>query len=97
MVDAAYYAILGVAGFAALGWTLLSMGVIKPRDHSLHVEREKHHEHARHCIDATFEIMEAIPAVNRDNIRSHLDKGEYTRALEVAQIHHDVFHFFKNY
>jgi len=92
-----HYVVLGVAGCLALLWTLLSMGAIKLRDHSMYTEREKHIEAARHAIEETFHIIEQIPAVNRDNIRDFLDKGEFFRARDEARLHNDVYHFFKNY
>ena len=84
VLDTGYYAFLGVGAFVALSWTLLSMGIIKPRDRDLYLEKEKHLDNAKHSIEETFRIMESIPAVNRDNIRDHLEKGEFYRALEVA-------------
>lgn len=92
-----HYVVLGVAACVALLWTLVSMGAIKPRDHGMYTEREKHMDAARHAIEETYHIMENIPAVNRDNIRGFLEKGEFFRARDEARLHNDVYHFFKNY
>ena len=92
-----HYVFLGVTAFATLVWTLVSMGVIKLRDHELYVERERHIHRAVSAIEETYKIMENIPSVNRESIRGHLKNGDINQALEAAQMHHDVYHFFKRY
>jgi len=97
VLDPIHYTFLGVAAFATMIWTLVSMGVIRLRDHGLYVERERYIEDAKTKIEETFHIMEHIPAVNHSGVKEHLDNGEINKALEMAKIQHDVFHFFKNY
>lgn len=92
-----HYILLGLAGFSSIVWSLISMGVIKTRDSELYTEKERYIQQAVNSIEETYRIMESMPKVSHDNIRSFLDQGQYTKALEEARVHHDVFHFFKNY
>jgi len=96
LVEPVHYVFLGVATFTALLWTLVSMGTIKLRSNDLHIEKGKHIEGMIRSIEETYSIMESIPTVNHGKIRKHLEDGEINKALEVARVHHDVYHFFKN-
>tara|TARA_Y100000034_G_C6884383_1_gene405850 strand:- start:1784 stop:2083 length:300 start_codon:yes stop_codon:yes gene_type:complete len=97
VLEAPHYILLGVAGFFAIVWALVGMGVVKTRDHSLHKEKHAHLDNATRVIEETYRLMEHIPRENHDGIRAHLHRGEINTALESAKINHDVYHFFRDY
>jgi hypothetical protein len=97
ILEAPHYVLMGLAGFFAIVWAMLSMGVVRTRDHSLHAEKHAFTENAVKTIEATYVYLEQVPVENRDQARAHLHRGELHAALESARLNHDVFHFFKNH
>jgi len=95
--EAPHYILMGLAGFFAVVWSLISMGVVRTRDHELHTEKNAFTENAVKTIEATYTYLEKIPMANREESRAHLHRGELHRALESAKLNHDVYHFFKNH
>ena len=97
ILEAPHYVLMGLVGFFALVWSLMSMGVVRTRDHELHSEKNLFTENAVKTIEATYNYLEQIPAENRDQSRAHLHRGEIHAALDSARLNHDVYHFFKNH
>ncbi|SVC91257.1 uncharacterized protein METZ01_LOCUS344111 [marine metagenome] len=97
ILEAPHYVLMGLLGFFAIVWSLLSMGVVRTRDHDLHTEKHAFTENAIKTIETTYNYLEQIPIENRDQARAHLHRGELHAALESAQLNHDVYHFFKNH
>ena len=97
MLETTTYIFLGLIGFFAVLWAMMSMGVISTRDHNLYTEREKYIEQVVENINQTYHYLEDLPHHNRDKIKMHLDRGEVNQALDVARSYHDVYHFFRNY
>ena len=97
IITAPHFVLIAIVGFFAVVWSLVSMGVIKTRDHSLHAEKNAFINNAVKTIEATYTYLEQIPSEHRDQARAHLHRGEINNALESARINHDVYHFFRNY
>jgi hypothetical protein len=97
ILEAPHYILMGLVGFFAIVWSLLSMGVVRTRSHELHAEKHAFSENAIKTIETTYNYLEQIPIENRDQARAHLHRGELHAALESARLNHDVYHFFKNH
>lgn len=97
MLDVTTYIFLGLVGFFAMLWALMSMGVVSTRNHDLYTEKEKYIEQITANIEQAYHYLEDLPHHNRDKIRMHLDNGEVSRALDTARSYHDVYFFFRNY
>jgi len=97
VLEAPHYILIGLTGFFAVVWSLLSMGIVSVREHELHTEKHAFMDHAEKTIEQTYSYLERIPVENRDAIRAHLHRGELNHALEAARLNHDVYHFFRNY
>jgi|TARA_B100001105_G_C22094102_1_gene316254 hypothetical protein len=97
ILEAPHYVIMGLLGFFAVIWSLMSMGVVRTRDHELHEEKHAFTENAIKTIETTYNYLEQVPTENRDQARSHLHRGELHAALESARLNHDVYHFFRNH
>lgn len=97
MLETTTYIFLGLVGFFAMLWALLSMGIVSTRDHELYVEKEQYIEQITDRISKTYEYLEDTPFHNRDKVRAHLDRGEVNAAHDLAKAAHDVHFFFRNY
>ena len=97
ILETPHYVLMGLVGFFAIVWSLMSMGVVRKRDHELHAEKHAFTENAIKTIESTYNYLEQVPIENRDQARSHLHRGEIHAALESARLNHDVYHFFKNH
>ena len=97
LVSANNYVFLGVLGFISLVWVLSSMGIVKSRDHELHIAKQRHIRQALTHIDNAYSCLESLPPHARAKVIEHLDNGMLRHAEEAAKAHHDVYHFFKNF
>ena len=105
VLEASHYILIGVAGFFVIVWALMSMGIVSTRNHDLEKEKHAHIDNLSQVISQTYGYLEsmndnshsALSCGNCNVVRAHLHKGEVNRALESAKMHHDVYHFFKDY
>ena len=97
VLEAPHYVLISLVGFFAVVWALMSMGVVRTREHGLHAEKHAFTENPVKTIEATYTYLEQVPSENRDQARAHLNRGELHAALESARLNHDVYHFFRNH
>jgi len=105
VLESSHYVLVGVAGFFAVVWALMTMGVVSTRNHDLHKEKHAHMDNLGRIINETYGYMEsinddshnALECSNCNVVRAHLHNGQINSAHEAAKMHHDVYHFFRDY